>query len=163
MKKNTAVFGAVCALGLLAIPYGKAQDSSAASKLDAAGLKAMITNLGYTLKDLNTEPGKEKFEFAVEKEGFNIPIAAEISPSKNFVWLTCFLGKYTDLKDPKDRAEKALRQNQKMQPTFFYVTDKDNLMIGTALENRALDASIMKRFVDKLGADVSSSSAVWGQ
>ena len=68
---------------------------------------------------------------------------------------------HADLKDPKDRAEKAIRQNQKIQPTFFYVTDKDNLMLGIAMENRALDAAVMKRHIEKMTSDVGSSSAVW--
>jgi hypothetical protein len=133
--------------------------SQGCDPLDAGKLKNMLTGMGYTVKELNTTAGKEKYEVMIKATGFNVPVAYEISSSGNFVWLTASLGK------PKDETSIAnatlLKQNGKIQLCQFYITEKGKLMIGLAVENRGLTPVIMRRHTDKIASDVSSTSTYW--
>jgi hypothetical protein len=135
-----------------------AQDSTA---IDAAKLKEMIVNLGYETKTLNEEAGKEKYEFTVKNASFDIPIAAEISPSKNYIWLTVFLGEAPPDSSPKMAG--FVKRNFKIQPSMFYITDKDNLMMGFAMENRGMNPAVLRRTVTKLQEDVTNTADLWSE
>ena len=71
MNRNAAL-AILATFSLAALPLVN-QD---AGQIDAAKLKEMITNLGYETKTLNEEVGKEKYEFTVNNDAFDIPIAA---------------------------------------------------------------------------------------
>lgn len=126
--------------------------------VDALELKGMVENMGYTTKLLNEEKGKEKFEFSITRPDFNVPVGAEVAPSKNYVWFTVFLGT-----PPKsiDRHTELLRKNNAIQPSFFYITDKGNLMMAVPVDNRGITPAIVKRVTDKLADDVSKTASVW--
>lgn len=157
MKKKNLVICSIIILfmGLLPV-FGKAQNCD---PLNARQLKELLTNMGYTVKDLNTEVGKEKYEVSITTTGFNVPISYEISPSTNFIWLIANLGK------PKDETSTAnaalLKQNGKIQPCQFYITEKGNLMMGLAVENRGLTPAIMRRHTEKITNDVSNTASYW--
>jgi hypothetical protein len=138
------------------LTYGVAEAGAQSGQFDAAQLKSAIEGLGYETKALNTEAGKEKYEFKLTRGGLDVPIAAEISPSKNFIWLTVFLG------EPKaDKALELLKQNGKIQPTNFYVTDKGSLMLGFAIDNRSMTAAILRQRIDKLTDDTVKTRSYW--
>jgi len=86
-------------------------------------------------------------------------VAFELSASKNFVWLTVFLG--TPRADTSVMNAELLKQNFSIQPCQFYITSKGNLMMGLAIENRGLTNAIIKRHSDKLVADVASTASFW--
>ncbi len=122
-------------------------------QIDAASLKQMLSAMGYTLKDLN----EQKFEFTLQSSELEIPIGAEVSASKNFIWLTVNLGQNrTSLNH-----EALLKQNTITQPSFFYITRKNNLMMGVAMENRGLNPAVVRRIVEKLMHDVQDTRPVW--
>lgn len=130
-----------------------------ATQITPPELKSTIEGLGYEVKVLNSEVGKEKFEFTLKTEGFNVPVGAEISPSKNYVWFTVFLGK-----PPTDVSKHTalLKRNQKVQPNFFYITESaGNLMMGIGVDNRGITAKDIKRVTDKLAKDVGDSAPDW--
>ncbi|HMS56085.1 MAG TPA: hypothetical protein PKA27_11860 [Fimbriimonadaceae bacterium] len=127
-----------------------------APQIEHAELKNMIVGLGYEVKDISTEPGKEKVEFKMKTDGFDVPIGAEVSPSKNYIWFTVNLGTFKP-----DRSAALIKQNQKIQPNFFYATDKDVLMMGIAVDNRGVNPATVKRVTDKLAADVDKTSKDW--
>jgi hypothetical protein len=131
-------------------------------KMDSSQLKETLTELGYDTKVLNTEAGKEKFEFTEKTKDLTIPIGAEISPSKNYLWLTVNLGD-KQFKDGNSypKSGDLLRKNADIQPCFFYVTTKGHLMMGLALENRGLTNPWIRKCIEKLSADVSSTQALW--
>lgn len=144
---------AVAAFPVLAGAQGEAKE------LSVAELKTMVENMGYTTKELSKDTGK--FEFTITKEGLDIPIAAEVSGSKRYVWLTVFLGDFGKLSDQEARAVKMLKQNFKIQPSQFYVTEKGNLMMAMPLDNRTINAAVLRRCTDKLSNDVSSTKELW--
>lgn len=125
-------------------------------QIDHAELKAMIAGLGYEVKDINLEAGKEKYEFKMKTTGFDVPVGAEVSPSKNYIWFTVNLGTFKP-----ERAAALIKQNQKIQPNFFYATEKDALMMGIAVDNRGVNPAAIRRITDKLASDVEKTSSDW--
>jgi len=131
-------------------------------RLDAAGLKAMTEGLGYELRPLSQEVGKEKWEFKVTQGDLDIPIGIELSASKNYVWLSVLVAPGVQATSLKPEAVWAiLRQNGSIQPSQFYATNKDSLMVALAVENRGLTPAVLRRAIDKIAADVVSTQAVW--
>lgn len=129
-----------------------------ASVLEAADLKTMIEGMGYEVKVLNEEKGNEKYEFVITKNSFDVPIAAEVSKSKNYVWFTAFLGKATD---KHEKNTSLLKENFKIQPDFFYITEKGNLMLGIAVDNRGINSAVIRRVTDKMSEDVTKTAPLW--
>jgi hypothetical protein len=127
--------------------------------LTSAQLKEKLIQLGNEVKDINTTVDKEKFEVKYKTATLDVPVGYEISPSKNFVWLTVFLG--APRADSSVLNAALLKQNGVIQPCMFYITAKGNLMMGLAVENRGLTNAILKRHSDKLIADVSSTASFW--
>lgn len=140
-------------IGLAAAPNLQPQSET----LNSAGLKSMLEGLGNEVKTLNADAGKEKYEATFTSGTFNVPVAFEISPSTNYIWLTVSLGADTATKDHQE----LLKQNAALQPSFFYITSKGNLMMGQHIDNRRVTPVIMKRTIDKLVADVAKSATVW--
>jgi hypothetical protein len=127
------------------------------AKLDAATLKSTIVGLGYEVKDTITTPGKEKYEFKIEKGDLSIPIGAELSGSKNYIWLTVNLG--TD--SGKLNYQEILKRNAKIQPSFFYIASNGSVMLAEAIDNRQASATVFRRVIDKLSSDVVDTKDVW--
>ncbi len=160
--KSLLAFLSICGLFAVALyPSTVGAQSQDASKLDPKQLKTLIGGLGYEVKDLNTEAGKEKFEFKTSAGGLDIPIGAEISPSKNYIWLTVYLGDQPKNSAFASKALPLLKQNGKVQPTQFYVTSRDALMVAIAMDNRSIDAVALKRTIEKVMNDVANSKDLW--
>jgi hypothetical protein len=140
----------------LAMPQANAQTCD---PLDSKKLRIMLEQLGYTIKDLVTTPGSEKYEVKHKSATFDVPVGYEISPSKNFIWLTVFLGPAKS--DTSVTHLALLKQNAIIQPCFFYVSSKGNLMMGVAVENRGVTNAVLRRHIDKIIADVSSTATYW--
>jgi hypothetical protein len=135
---------------------GKAQSCE---QLTAQGLKEMLVQLGYEVTDITTTPGSEKYSVNNKTATLNVPVAYELSPSKNFLWLTVNLG--TPRADSSVMNAALLKENTKIQPCQFYITAKGALMMGFALENRGLTNAILRKHTDKIIGDVSSTTALW--
>lgn len=161
-KVTSATLCAFLVGALLTGPIRHSQAGGQNLALDAAALKEMVKGLGYEVKDLNTEAGKEKIEFTVSKSDFTLPIGAEVSPSKNYVWLTLFLGEVKDTsKVTSAQALALLKGNYKTQPVLFYVTERNNLMVGLATDNRAITPAILRARIDKIADDCVKTAADW--
>lgn len=145
------------ALLLFSLPlFSQAQDCK---PLDAAQLKQMLTELGYEHKDIGTSPGKEKYEVKHLKTDFTIPVAYEISASTNYIWLTVFLGR--DTVTASRNYNSLLRQNGVIQPCQFYITEKGNVMLGLAVENRGVTNAILRRHTETICTNLSKTSDYW--
>lgn len=131
-------------------------------RISAAQVKSMIEGLGYELKTLNSEVDKEKYEFTITRGGYDIPVAAEISPSKNYLWLTVFLGPAPKAADTAaSKFEAFLKANFDVQPCQFYITTKGNLMMAIALDNRNITAPFLKTKIDKIVDDTVKKADLW--
>ncbi|MEQ1933291.1 MAG: hypothetical protein ABL962_05360, partial [Fimbriimonadaceae bacterium] len=100
--------------------------SSQDTQLTRPRLREMLVELGYEVTDIVKDEGKEKFSVKFTKNELNIPVGFEISPSNSYLWLTVNLGDAP--KDGNTKCLNLLKQNSKIQPTFFYVTDSGRLM-----------------------------------
>lgn len=143
----------VCGLGI----YGFATYDD--GPLTRPRLREMLGELGYEIEDIVKDAGKEKYSVKFSSNDLNIPIGYEISPSNTYIWLTVNLGDA-----PKEANEKCLtllKQNSKVQPTFFYVTDSGRLMAALAVENRGVTNAILKQRSDSLAANVGKTKEFW--
>ena len=127
------------------------------SKLDDAGLKTMLTNLGYEVK----EPGVGTYEVAMSAANLNIPTRAFIAKSKTKVWLSVALMQ----KDAVDKLTKEdlraiLEKNVDVGPCHFMI-EGGWLKLKMALDNRGVTPAIMRAELDYLAARVGDSKAVW--
>lgn len=156
MRQPLASVAAIAGLALLPALSLSLQDPAPA-QLDLAGLKSLLTNMGHELKDLS----ETKFETTIAEDGFDVPLAFEVSPSGRYVWVTAFPGKVPEAGLPAEQANALLRQNHSIQPAHFYITSNGSLMVAMAVENRALDAVIMRRVITKLAADVATTADAW--
>lgn len=158
--KRIAILG-LALPGLLAIfllPMGFA-GAVQSGQWDTAQLKKAINDLGYETKELVSTPGKEKYEFTLTRGDLDIPIAAEISGSKSYVWLTVFLGPSPSA--PNAKHSELLKATFKIAPCHFYVTDKGSLMCGIPIENRSMANSLLRKNIDKIADDVVSTRSIW--
>ncbi len=135
---------------------GKAQTCD---PISTERLREILGQLGYTVKDINKTAGSEKYEVTNTTPTLDVPVAYELSASKNFVWLTVFLGQ--PRADSSVMNAALLKQNFKIQPCQFYITAKGSLMMGLAIENRGLNNAILRKHSDKIIADVVSTAALW--
>jgi len=127
--------------------------------INQARLREILVQLGFTIKDLNTTPGKEKYEVKMTLGGLDVPISYEISPSTNYVWLTVLLGPAPT--EASVLNSSYVKQNSKIQPCFFYVTDSGNLMMGLAVDNRGLNNALLRRYTDFITNKVVDTKAYW--
>jgi len=126
--------------------------------LDRTQLKDFLVSAGYTVTDLETAPGKEKYAFTVQQAGLNIPVAAEISRNGRYVWLTVFCkpGGPTG-----DQALALLKTNGEIQPAQFYMTTSQKLMLGLPLRNRGLTTAELTEGAQRIISLVASTQADW--
>lgn len=127
--------------------------------IDRKQLREMLVQLGYEVRDISKDAGKEKYEVTFKTDGFNVPIGYEISPSLNYIWLTVNLGDAP--KSGNDKTLQLLKQNGKIQPSFFYITDSGRLMMAIAVENRGLTNAILKARSEAVSENVEKTSKVW--
>ena len=58
-------------------------------QLELESLKKLVEQMGYKTEQ---SEGANNFEFLTQRDELDIPISAEVSESRNFVWFTVFLG-----------------------------------------------------------------------
>jgi len=143
----------VAAFALFGFTAGQSQ------QLDAKQLRSTLSQLGYEIKDLNTEAGKEKYEVKVTREGFDVYVAYEVSPSKNYIWLTVLLGDTPS----ESKSLAMLKQNSVIQPSMFYVSSTNKLMMGLPVDNRGLTNAILRQRTDSICEDVVDTSDLWSK
>ncbi len=129
---------------------------------DTEALKKGIEDIGYEPKNISREPDKEKYEFKVERSGLNIPVVAEVTPSKNYIWLIALLA--TDIKEEtysSSKLFKLLQSNATIQPTHFFITKGGRLQVGHPIDNRNVTNAILRRTIDKLTTNIAETKDLW--
>jgi hypothetical protein len=144
---------------LLSITFSvhvSAQDGSAIAQ---PKLREMLIQLGYTVKDVDTAKGKEKFEIKTTKDGLDVPILYQISSSGSYMWLTVSLGNAPANESIINAA--LLKQNAKIQPCQFYTTESGKLMMGLAVDNRGINNAQLRRYTEFITGKVVETKAFW--
>jgi hypothetical protein len=145
------IVSAISAFALLGFSPGQGQ------QLDAKQLRSMLGQLGYEVKDLNTDVGEEKYEVKLDREGLDIYVSYELSASKNYVWLTVLLGDAPS----ESKALAMLKENANIQPSSFYITAKNKLMMGLPVDNRGLTNTLLRQRTDAICGAVVDSKDLW--
>ena len=157
MRKTAAAAISVLIAASALVGFKSYQDSQ--EQIDQKQLRTMLQELGYEVKDLVTDPGKEKYTVTITTGGLDIPVGYEISPSKNYIWLTVNLGAPFEDASPKNIA--LLKDNATIQPAFFYVTKSNLLMMGLPVDNRGLTNAIMRQRTDFIAGKAVSTQSSW--
>lgn len=128
-------------------------------QIDRKQLREMLSQLGYEVKDIVKDAGKEKYSVTATKYSLDIPVGFEISPSNSYVWLTVNLGAAPEASSPKCSA--LLKQNAKSQPTFFYITESGRLMAALPIDNQGITNAILRTKFEAISEQVGKSKDVW--
>lgn len=156
MKKHQLKKLALLLLTLSMFVFVSAQDCG---PIDRPKLKELLTGLGFEVKTTTNTDKTENYEITNKSTSLNVPTKYEISPSTNYIWITINLG--TASRDTVTVYSKLIKQNANIQPAFFYVTQKGNLMIGMPIENRAVTAAVLRRCNDFIVKRVEDTKADW--
>ena len=130
-----------------------------ADPLDHAGLKTMLTGLGYTPKETGVAPAQWR-EINVTTASVNVPVGLEVSGSGRFVWARATLG---DVGLTGEQALQALQSNASTQPVMFWLTSKNQLVIGMAIDNRDVTPEQLRFAIDKIAMDVNNTAPIWNK
>jgi hypothetical protein len=156
--RNYAVLGFLLLIASVALyGFGGAQ----ADQIDAKRLRSMLVQMGYEIKDLETEVGKEKYQVKVVSSGYDVFVAYEVSKSKNYVWLTVLLGDAPAETSPKALA--MLKETSKIQPTMFYVSSTNKLMLGLPVDNRGITNAVLRQRTDAIADNVGKTADLWAK
>lgn len=129
------------------------------SQMTRAQLRETLVELGYEVTDIVKDEGKEKYSVTFTKYDLNIPVGFEISPSNSYIWLTVNLGAAPT--EGNAKCLTLLKQNAKIQPTFFYITDTGRLMAALAVENRAVTNQILKARAEAISDNIGKTKEFW--
>jgi len=155
--RNYAIFALLLLVGSLAL-YGFVGTQS--DQLDSKRLRSMLVQMGHEVKDLGKEAGNEQYEVKVASGGFDVYVSFEISKSKNYLWLTVFLG---DAPAEASKALAMLKETSKIQPTMFYVTSANKLMLGLPVDNRGITNAILKQRIESIAENVGKTADLWNK
>lgn len=122
-------------------------------------LREMLVELGYEVTDIVKDEGKEKYSVKFSRDGLDIPVGFEISPSNTYVWLTVNLGDAPT--EGNAKCLTLLKQNSKIQPTFFYITDSNRLMAALPVENRNITNAVLRLRAESVSANVGKTKEFW--
>lgn len=153
--RNVALF--LCCFFVIVFSSFKKNEDCA--PISGPQLRTILTQLGYDVKDLNLNPGKEKYVVTITSGGLDVPIAAELSPSTKYIWLTVNLSTADSTNGAKNYS--LLKQNGIAQPAQFYVTTKGGLMMGLPVENKAVSNYVLREKLEFLAVKVSSAKSIW--
>jgi hypothetical protein len=159
MQKQAVILLSFVFFGFTSNAQGNAGSApSDCGPINQSKLKELLVQLGHTPKEIVSTPGKEKYEIKITRDGLDVPMGLEVSPSTNYIWLTVFLGKA-----PSDSSKyfNFLKQNSKIQPALFYVTDSGNLMMGLPVDNRGINNALLKRYTEFIAGKVADSKNIW--
>ncbi|TAH00412.1 MAG: hypothetical protein EAZ17_06375 [Sphingobacteriales bacterium] len=156
MKNQLSLAVLLIVLSLTLSLQGIAQDGN---PITQPKLREMIVQLGYTVKDIDTAKGKEKFEIKTTKDGLDVPILYQISSSGSYMWLTVSLGNAPAIESILNAS--LLKQNAKIQPCQFYTTESGKLMMGLAVDNRGINNAQLRRYTEFITGKVVETKAFW--
>lgn len=157
MRYQLHRFATLFIFTLVLIATGNGQQTC--DQITRAQLRDKLVQLGYEVKDLVKDAGKEKFSVTLTKEGLDIPIAVEISGNTKYIWLTVNLG------NPPTQLEAMnntlLKKNADIQPSFFYITEGGKLMMGLPLNNLGITNAFLRDRMESIAGNVVSTRSLW--
>ncbi|MBS1720056.1 MAG: hypothetical protein JST35_06390 [Armatimonadetes bacterium] len=136
-----------------------ARGQVATDAIDGPALAKILTDLKMEPKNIAEEGEKPLFAFDIKTEKFNVPMVAEVSSSGRYIWLTCTLKEDARTSDSMS----ILRAIGDIQPTHLWVTKSNRLKMGLSIDNRGVNATVVKFVLDKLADDLEKTSSIWAR
>ena len=128
-------------------------------QIDRKQLREMLVQLGYEVTDIVKDAGKEKYSVKFSRDSLDIPVGYEISPSNSYIWLTVNLGSAPSESSTKNFA--LLKQNGKVQPCQFYITESGRLMMALPVENRGVTNQVLRARSETISEQVGKTKEIW--
>ena len=135
MQKQAVILLSFLFFGIISNAHGNPGSPSDCGPINQSKLKELLVQLGYTPKEIVSTPDKEKYEIKITRDGSDVPMGLEVSPSTNYIWLTVFLG---IARSDSSKYFQFIKQNSKIRPALFYVADSGNLMMGLPVDHRGI-------------------------
>src|SRR5688572_28734859 len=148
----------VSALLICAFAFSGFNDFQNCEPLTRPQIRQMLVQMAYEVKDIVTDPGKEKYSIVITREGLDVPIGIELSGNTKYIWLTVNLGDFKP--DNSTRNIELLKQNGKIQPQQFDVTESGRLMLGLPMENRGVSNVMLREKLEAFAGNVGKTKTV---
>lgn len=130
--------------------------------IDTKQLRSYIEEMGLRPTVVRSTPGDEMFEYVVTRGSVSVYVDAEVSSSKNYVWLSSVLGKCSNATLANSAKLQAfLRNNFKYQPCNLALSDRNQLEICVAIDNRSLSSTWFRNVANKLADAAFATRSDW--
>lgn len=140
------------------VPQAAAPVAVSNGAISDSGLKQMLTNLGYTPKELS-----KGYQVTIKRNNWTFNIQVVLSDNKEKMGMNTIAG---DVKQPLDVPAASwlalLETNPNIDPTTFYFDNKQNrLCLHRACDNRGITQEILAKELDSFCFDVVSTAKYW--
>ncbi len=154
-----ALAGALLVLAGLA----HAQSERPAGRLDAAGLRAMLTALGYPPREARGEPGVELEIVLHPQDGRAITTRVTLSQDGSIVWLVAWLKKVPPGRTISGNAILGmLEENDAIGPTHFsYNESRRWFYLNKPIPNQDMTAEKLRGELNHLATMVARTESLW--
>lgn len=146
----------------LALPLSVHAQPQPAVRLDHAGLRALLTTLGYQPREVRNETGPE-YEIVLRPAGLAVTTRVTLSKDASVVWLVAWLKKVPPNRTISGNAVlDMLVQNDVLGPTHFsYSESRRWFFLNRPVPNQGLTAERLQAELGQLGATVARTEPLW--
>jgi hypothetical protein len=146
----------------LALPLSAHAQPQPAGRLDHAGLRALLTTLGYQPREVRNETGPE-YEIVLRPVGLAVTTRVTLSKDASVVWLVAWLKRVPPNRTISGNAVlDMLVQNDVLGPTHFsYSESRRWFFLNRPVPNQDLTAERLQAELGQLGATVARTEPLW--
>lgn len=157
-----ALVGALLALAVLALP-ARAQPERGAPPLDHAGLRSLLTGLGYQPREVPNPAGPELEITLRPPGGLSVTTGVMLSKDGSLVWLVAWLKRVPPGRTISGNAVlDMLAQNDVIGPSHFsYNESRRWFFLNRPVPNHDLTPERLQAELAQLGATVARTEALW--
>jgi hypothetical protein len=140
-----------------------AQSDRPTGRLDAAGLRAILTTLGYPPRETRGEPGVELEIVLRPSDGRAITTRVTLSQDKSIVWLVAWLKKVPPGRTINGNAILGmLEENDAIGPTHFsYNESRRWFFLNKPIPNQDLTPDKLRGELNHLATMVARTETLW--
>jgi len=148
---------------VLAAGLAHAQSDKPAGRIDAAGLRAMLTGLGYPPREARGDPGVELEIVLHPPDGRAITTRVTLSQDGSIVWLVAWLKKVPPGRTISGNAILGmLEENDAIGPTHFsYNESRRWFYLNKPIPNQDMSAEKLRGELNHLATMVARTESLW--
>lgn len=138
-------------------------------RLTETDVKSMLEKMGHEIETLTTTSGALKFQVRLKRGNWTIPLTAELSPNKRFLWISNFVGPMPEDSTPLgDALARLLEANWSNAPAFFSINVADTkagkqrrLYLQRPMENQGITETELSQVIDAVADVVQRTAPIW--